>query len=256
MACVVGITKKEFCLLPAVKGRGYPGCGSVLETEVELSALDNLEALLARMLVLNEGDKCYHNRGGKCGKGLECLVLKRMMGAAGTCARVAPLEEGDKCYHNNKGGKCGKGLQCLVRLRRMGAAGTCEPNKFELAEMLETLLSDGAPKPRSCCRAYTAQCMACVADITIEEFCLSRYAKVNSRKGREYPGCKSELKTEVELSALDHLEAPLARARSVPKPKCCRTRTAECMACEAGVSKKEFCDAMKRFAFMGTIKGC
>jgi len=80
-------------------------------------------------LELEDGEECYHNKGGECGEGLECLVLKRMIGAAGTCVRVAPthLEEGDECYHN-KGGKCGKGLQCLVLKRMMGAAGTCKPN--------------------------------------------------------------------------------------------------------------------------------
>jgi len=219
MACVAGITIEEFCqsrYRSAHKGREYPGCKSVLKTEVELSALDTLEALLAR----------------------------------------------------------------------------------------------GAPKPKACCRAYTAQCQACVAGITKEEFCQSRYR--SAHKGREYPGCKSVLKTEVELSALgvlsgdikligsgpraccyaftlncmacsagvteerycaenphfpdcktevelsavDHLEVPLASILHKQKKRCCNGNTARCSACKAGVSKKVYCDAMKRFAFMGTIKGC
>jgi len=154
MACVAGITIEEFCqsrYRSAHKGREYPGCKSVLKTEVELSALDTLEALLAR----------------------------------------------------------------------------------------------GAPKPKACCRAYTAQCQACVAGITKEEFCQSRYR--SAHKGREYPGCKSVLKTEVELSALDTLEAPLAhKFHSVigsgpTGRKCCRAYTLNCMACAAGMTEQRYC---------------
>merc|ERR1712048_390497 len=62
-------------------------------------------------------------------------------------------------------------------------------------------------EPRICCKALTAQCMACGQGIEVDEFC--------AKEGNEnYPGC----------------------ARM-----CCKAMTASCLACSKGLKVDEFC---------------
>jgi hypothetical protein len=66
------------------------------------------------VLPLNEGDECYRNKGGKCDDGLECLFLKRMLGAAGTCEPVK-RSKGQTCgyvFGIGQVGNCADGLKC------------------------------------------------------------------------------------------------------------------------------------------------
>merc|ERR1740124_647952 len=184
-----------------------------------------------------------------------------------------------------------------------------------------------APKPRGCCRAYTAQCMACVAGITKEEYChfkphsigcnteveLSALDTLEAPLARRIAGpledpcaenpntsrcikqkerycarIRSQLvfdktlasycagmteerycaenphsfgcRTEVELSAVDTLESPLASIfLRKEKKRCCSDDKAHCYACKAGLSLKVYCDTMKPFALVfkgGQLEGC
>jgi len=66
-------------------------------------------------------------------------------------------------------------------------------------------------KPRQmCCRALTAECLACSQDVTVETFC----AKL---RGAHFPGCE-------QVSTA-----------------CCKEKNAVCLACEEGKSVEQFC---------------
>jgi len=203
MACVAGITIEEFCqsrYRSAHKGREYPGCKSVLKTEVELSALDTLEALLARGAPKPEG--CCRAYTAQC------------------MACVAGITKEEFCESRY--------FKRVLKGRVPGCKSVLKTEvELSALDTLEALLARGAYKPR-CCRADTAQCFACVAGITKEEFCESRYR--SAHKGREYPGCKGVLKTEVELSALDTL-----------RTGCCSGLTVNCLACSAGMTEERYC---------------
>merc|ERR1719323_2635605 len=66
------------------------------------------------------------------------------------------------------------------------------------------------PVEKACCRAMTAQCLACAAGVTEEEYCVQNPAT---------DGCKSQ---------------PVEKA-------CCRAMTARCLACAADMTEEEYC---------------
>jgi len=108
-------------------------------------------------------------------------------------------------------------------------------------------LNMGVPKGRACCRAYTADCMACAAEITVKEYCAKNPATSGcpTEVELERPGRRRDGHAEVELSALDILEALLAthligkpkpKPRPRPKPRelCCNNgRPRDCWPCSA-----------------------
>jgi len=84
--------------------------------------------------------------------------------------------------------------------------------------------------PTGCCFGMTANCLACAAGMTEERYCA---------ENPDTSGCK----TEVELSALDHLWAPLAKfiGSGPTGRKCCYAYTLNCMACAAGMTDQRYC---------------
>merc|ERR1719414_2553071 len=66
-------------------------------------------------------------------------------------------------------------------------------------------------KADACCEAMTAECLACAAGLTEEEFCVQQPT---------IDGCKSQ---------------------PVVKKVCCRAMTAPCLACAANTTKEEYC---------------
>jgi len=153
------------------------------ETEVELSAVDTLEALLAR-------------RGTDTG--VECCL-------AGTCRDFSQCITGrdfSMCARNPNTSRC-----------RLIKEMYCQRNPDS---------SDCTPR---CCPAgITAECLACVAGMTEEKYCA---------KNPDFHGCK----TEVKLSALDTLEALLARTAGTTKDSCAENpNTSRCR-----TIKEKFC---------------
>jgi len=73
--------------------------------------------------------------------------------------------------------------------------------------------------PVACCYAMTADCLACAAGISVEEYC-----KLNSKSF----GCE-----KFAAKSLPPVVAPVM---------CCKAMTADCFACSAGVTVEEFCN--------------
>merc|ERR1719220_126336 len=77
-----------------------------------------------------------------------------------------------------------------------------------------------------CCKAMTADCLACAQGITTEEYCDAN---------PQFPGC---FQAKILPAALE-----VGRAESLGKPPkfCCMGMTADCLACSAGVSVDKYC---------------
>ena len=120
-------------------------------------------------------------------------------------------------------------------------------------------------RPRMCCMAMTAECMACSAGVSVEEFCK------NSKHGRiawlpkktnetSYVLQRHECKMYGVLSwciggrilqSSKHGRLPGCPKKMPTKPRmCCRAMTAKCMACSAGVSVEEFCKHTTQSAWL------
>jgi len=127
----------------------------------------------------------------------------------------------------------------------------CKRNRFQM-RFSKTLgaYCTGMTEERYC--AENPDNFDCKTEVELSAVDLLFFSRRYCAENPHFPDCK----TEVELSAVDHLEVPLASILHKQKKRCCNGNTARCSACKAGVSKKVYCDAMKRFAFMGTIKGC
>jgi hypothetical protein len=72
------------------------------------------------------------------------------------------------------------------------------------------------PTPEACCKAMTAECLACSAGKTKEEYCEGTPTTV---------GCETDTGGD-------------------EPPMCCMAMTAECLACSAGKTKEEYCERM------------
>jgi len=129
-----------------------------------------------------------------------------------------------------------------------------------------------AGPPRACCRALTAECMACSQGISVQEYCISNpdttgcdsnETATNPPTVEQEPG--PVITTQGGATTLpavvpgnDTVEgggggndappstpAPPPTEESMspagPPRACCRALTAECMACSQGISVQEYC---------------
>merc|ERR1711972_14757 len=93
---------------------------------------------------------------------------------------------------------------------------------------------------RPCCLGLTAECLACAADQTEEEYCAE-----NPEIAGCLPCCRA-LTAECLACASNQTEHEYCtenpETAGCPRA-CCEALTAECLACEAGQTEEEYCDA-------------
>jgi len=213
MACAAGITVKHYC----AEKPDTSGCKSVRRTEVELSALDTLEALLARTAGMSE-DHCAENPNTS-----ECRMIKEKF-----CERnpeslyctpqpLAEVELSARCCN-------GFILRCLACSARMTEKEYCAKNPNTLLEC------DPGMTVEQYCAANRQQIYQCRIPNERHEFCV---------RFPTFPDCTPQPRTEVELSAVDHLWGSHRVINS--SPRCCFGRTAACLACASRVTEKVYC---------------
>ena len=95
--------------------------------------------------------------------------------------------------------------------------------------LLLTLLSNFSPmvEVNACCRAFNAECNACLQDLSIQEYC----EKTGAEDGIN--GCENFRPGGEGSDTGDG---------STVNKICCRTATAECLSCSAGLNVKEYCE--------------
>jgi hypothetical protein len=91
---------------------------------------------------------------------------------------------------------------------------------------------EDTPSKPICCKAETAQCVACEAGLTVELFC-------KMKENTNFVGCPTP-------SPSIPIETPK------PQKLCCKANTAMCKACSAGTTVETFCSDSKN----QHVKGC
>merc|ERR1719334_2130473 len=84
-------------------------------------------------------------------------------------------------------------------------------------------------EPKVCCKAMTAQCMACSLGKTMEDVCkasMARRAKMKGDKESDHPLLEGLGKMLGNFAGL------LAGCEKYEPKVCCKAMTAQCMACQ------------------------
>lgn len=149
MACAAGVTIEEVC----DRQPHFPDCPN----QCDNIACDEPQCRSGENLVLVHRPNPDE---GICCPVFECVMeLKHEGEACGAC-----FSETGFC------GDCARGLECqcvgaCADPRIADAPSTCvNPNEIRSTD-------SPTDTPRACCRALTAECLACNADMTVEEFC-------------------------------------------------------------------------------------
>ena len=121
------------------------------------------------------------------------------------------------------------------KAERLAAAKKEEATKKEIETQKEKEQSE---KPRVCCRALNAQCLACAEGIAVDDFCaIPKNSKIS--------GCKPASTIEDD-SQKD--------GDNNPVPVCCKAKTAGCLSCQQRISVVEFCAVRKNEKVAGCPK--
>merc|ERR1712057_101167 len=104
------------------------------------------------------------------------------------------------------------------------------------------------PKPLPCCRANNAECNACSAKVSEEEYCkknqhvsgCEKYKICCTANNAKCNACAADL-TEEQYCQKNPFVQGCDKYRDDGKKGCCKANTAECRACQEGKSVKHFC---------------
>jgi len=218
LSCVAGLSEKDYCKKnPSTGGcEKYKNCCQAYNAKCESCKQGISEKEYCKNAPTDffggvQGCEKYHNGyqprpcclSGHCNKNA-CNGLTYEEGGRGdfsakciSCDLGISVEE--FCRTKQPEGKTMEGCEEFCKKKKNRDVPGCE--KYHKG--------DGG---KGCCKANTADCLACSEGKSVERFC-------KKKRNRDVPGCE--------------------------KKGCCKANTADCLACSKGKSVKRFCKKYK-----------